>query len=43
VEKLWMSGEFPVDGSTAEIFFATTSLGRIRGDGCVRAFVTRFA
>jgi hypothetical protein len=43
VEKLWMDGEFPVDGSTAEIFFAAPPLGKIRGDACVPAFVTRFA
>jgi hypothetical protein len=43
VEKLWMDGEFPVDGSSAKIFFGTMSLSRIRGDCGVRVFVTRFA
>jgi hypothetical protein len=43
VEKLWMDGEFPVDGSTAKIIFSTMFLSKICGDCGVRVFVTRFA
>jgi hypothetical protein len=43
VENLWMTREFPVEGSSAQIFFSATPVGGARRGACVCAFVTRFA
>jgi hypothetical protein len=43
VEKLLMSGEFPVEGTTPQIFFPKSPLANQAAPDCARAFASGFA